>query len=466
MKQLILNELDKTKPIYMIGIGGISMSALAMILQKAGFAVCGSDFKASAMTEQLQKNGITVHIGHRAENIGDVSAVVYTAAIHEDNPELVRARQLDVPVAERAVLLGEIMKRFKTPIAVSGTHGKTTTTSMLAEVLLAAELDPTILVGGIMPSIGSNMRVGSHDYLVTEACEYCGSFLKFFPKISLILNVEEDHLDYFKDIHAIIDCFHAFAEKTPDDGLLIVNYDDAEAMEAVRGVNRPMLTFSTETMAADFAAEAITFDADGCAHFTVLKHGAVFMDASLCVPGLHNVKNALAVIAAADAMGIAPTRIQKGFSRFGGTKRRFEELGLYNGAHVIDDYAHHPTEIRATLSTARRAAGAHRVWAVFQPHTYTRAFKLKNEFAESFADCDRVLVTDIYAAREQDTGLISSREVAELIDACSHNAEYAESLASAAEYLVQQAQKGDYIILLGAGDVNRIGGLLLEKDKN
>lgn len=463
MKQLNLDLIDKTKPIYMIGIGGISMSALAMILQNAGFAVCGSDFKESAMTRELSAHGILVHIGHNANNIGDVSAVVYTAAIHEDNPELIRAHQLDVPVAERAVLLGEIMKRFQTPIAVSGTHGKTTSTSMLAEVLLAAELDPTILVGGILPSIGSNMRVGGHKYLVTEACEYCGSFLKFFPRISLILNVEEDHLDYFKDIHAIVDCFHAFAEKTPADGVLIVNYDDANAMQAVKGIKRPMLTFSVASDAADFTARDITFGANGCASFTILRRGTVFMQATLAVPGLHNVKNALAVAAAADYMGIAPEIIQKGFSHFGGAKRRFEELGQYKGAHVIDDYAHHPTEIRATLETARKAAGTKRVLAVFQPHTYTRAFKLKNEFAESFAECDRVLVADIYAAREKDTGLISSRDLAHLIDEKTHNAQYVGSLKAAADMLAQEAEEGDYIILLGAGDVNTIGDMLLSK---
>ncbi|MGN1059347.1 MAG: UDP-N-acetylmuramate--L-alanine ligase [Clostridia bacterium] len=461
-QKLDLDKLDKQRPVYMIGIGGISMSALAVILKKAGFAVCGSDFKESDMTISLRDQGIPVHIGHRAENIFEVSAVVYTAAIHEDNPELAFARTLPVPVVERAVLLGEIMKRFDNPIAVSGTHGKTTTTSMLSQVLLAADYDPTILVGGILPSIGSNMRVGGHGYLVAEACEYCGSFLKFYPKISLILNVEEDHLDYFKDIHEIIDCFHAFAERTPADGALIVNADDPNAMEAVRGVERTVITFSTDGGQGDFTAADVRWRADGCADFTILRRGAFFMTASLSVPGAHNVKNALAVAAAADFMGVSPAYIQQGFDGFTGTCRRFEQKGLYHGAKVIDDYAHHPTEIKAILRTARTAAGKGRVWCVFQPHTYTRAFKLRKEFAASFSDCDGVILTDIYAAREKDTGLISSRELAADIEQHSHNAQYAESFAQAETLLESLAEAGDYILTLGAGDVYQIGEHLVQ----
>lgn len=462
-KALNLNNLDMKKPIYMIGIGGISMSALAEILKKEGFTVIGSDFKESAMTKHLEDVGIRVHIGHAAENIGDVSAVVYTAAIHEDNPELMRARTLSVPVVERAVLLGEIMKRYASAIAVSGTHGKTTTTSMLSQVLLSAGLDPTILVGGIMPAIGSNLRLGDSPYLVTEACEYSGSFLQFFPKISLILNVEEDHLDYFKDLSAIIDCFRAFAEKTPDDGLLIVNKDDENAMAAVSGVQKPCVTFSAKDESADFAATNIEFKANGCAAFTVLKQGATFMEASLTVPGMHNVLNALATIAAADFMGVSPADIQKGFDAFTGACRRFEVKGKFRDAIVIDDYAHHPTEIKATLKTARTAAGEHKVWCVFQPHTYTRAHMLRAEFSESFADCDGVFLVDIYAAREKDTGLIHARDVAEDIGKKTHNATYVGSFEEAEKALSQRAAAGDYLITMGAGDVYKIGESLLSK---
>ncbi|MBQ9915190.1 MAG: UDP-N-acetylmuramate--L-alanine ligase [Clostridia bacterium] len=455
MNKFDLAHLDKNKNIHMIGIGGISMSALAMILVRDGFSVTGSDFKESDAVTLLRENGIPVTIGHSPDNIKNPAAVIYTAAIKEDNPELIFAKTLGVPVVERAVLLGAIMKRYKTPIAVSGTHGKTTTTSLLSQVLLSADLDPTILVGGIMPSIGSNMRIGGQDFLVTESCEYCGSFLKFFPKISLILNVEEDHLDYFKDIDDIINCFRQFALLTPEDGAIIVNGDDENAMAAVAGIKRNIITFSICDPQADFAAENICYNCAGCAQFTVLKKGEFYMEAKLCVPGVHNVKNALAVIATADLLQIAPEKIQAGFTDFSGAKRRFEEKGLYNGAHVIDDYAHHPTEIKTTL-TAAKSAGSGKVYCVFQPHTYTRAYKLKPEFSESFYEADRVIVTDIYAAREKDTGLISSPELAEAICEKSGNAIYAESLEKAEALLKEWAKKGDFLITLGAGDVNKI----------
>lgn len=461
MEQFNLQAIQKDKPIYMIGIGGISMSALAILLKRAGYMVEGSDFKESDMTNKLEESGIKVNIGHMAENIGDVAAVIYTAAIKEDNPELAYARTLSVPVAERAVLLGEIMKWYRYPVAVSGTHGKTTTTSMLSQVLLEADFDPTILVGGILPSIGSNMRAGGEEFLITEACEYCASFLKFFPKISIILNVDEDHLDYFKDIDDIIDCFHAFAEKTPADGLLIVNGDDANAMEAVSGVDVPTVTFGIENKNADFTAENICYHENGCAEFDVMQKGSFLMHTLLCVPGEHNVKNALSVIAAADFMGVPCEMMQKGFDAFCGTKRRFEKKGQYQGATVIDDYAHHPTEICATLKTARKAAKEKKVFCVFQPHTYTRAFKLREEFAKSFSDCDTVIVVDIYAAREKDTGLISSSQIAEDINAVSSNALYAESFATAATMLKEKASEGDLIITMGAGDVYKIGESLI-----
>ena len=444
MNHFDLAHLDKNKNIHMIGIGGISMSALAMILKTDGYKVTGSDFKESAAVALLRENGIPTSIGHRPENIENPAAVIYTAAIKEDNPELCFARTLGVPVVERAVLLGAIMKRYKT-----------TTTSLLSQVLLSAELDPTILVGGIMPSIGSNMHIGSQKYLVTESCEYCGSFLKFFPKISLILNVEEDHLDYFKDIHDIIDCFHKFAEITPEDGAIIVNKDDENAMAAVAGIKRNIITFSICDPQADFAAENICYNGAGCAQFTVLKKGEFYMEARLCVPGVHNVKNALAVIATADLLQIAPEKIQAGFTDFSGAKRRFEDKGLYRGARVIDDYAHHPTEIKTTLAAAK-SAGSGKVYCVFQPHTYTRAYKLKTEFSESFEKADRVIVTDIYAAREKDTGLISSPELAQAICEKSGNAIYAESLEKAEALLREWAQEGDFLITLGAGDVNKI----------
>lgn len=461
MEHFNLESLDKNKSIHMIGIGGISMSALAYMLKTDGFTVTGSDFKDSIAVQALIRDGISVSIGHAPKNVGSPAAVVYTAAIPKDNPELLHARTLNIPVVERSVLLGAIMKRYNTPIAVSGTHGKTTTTSMLSQVLLDASLDPTILVGGILPSIGSNLHQGSKNYMVMEACEYSRSFLEFFPKISLILNVEEDHLDYYKDIHEIIESFRDFAKKTPEDGALIVNGDDANACAVVKGLPRRVIFFSTENEQADFYAKDVCYNDSGFATFTIMKNGAFFMNAELSVPGPHNVKNALAVIAAADLLGVPAEKILKGLLSFSGTKRRFEKRGFYNEAKVIDDYAHHPTEIMITLKTARTACKG-RVLCVFQPHTYTRAFKLKNEFAKSFADCDSVLVVDIYAAREKDTGLITSQEIADLIDESSHNAQYAGSLETAESILRAVAQPGDFVITLGAGDVNKIAANLVK----
>ncbi len=461
MEQFGLEMLDKQKGIHMIGIGGVSMSALAYMLKTDGFTVTGSDFKNSTAVESLISAGIPVAIGHSAENIKTPAAVVYTAAIPKDNPELLHAKTLNIPVVERSVLLGALMKRYHTPIAVSGTHGKTTTTSMLSQVLLDADLDPTILVGGVLPSIGSNLYQGKNDFLVMEACEYSRSFLDFYPKISIILNVEADHLDYYKDLDEIIESFHQFAEKTPDDGALIVNGDDANARAAVRGLAKKILFFSTKDETADFYATDICYNESGFAKFTVLKNGKFYMTAELSVPGLHNVMNALSVIAAADLLGVPANDMLKGLSSYHGTKRRFELRGVCNGAKVIDDYAHHPTEIMATLKTAR-SAGSGKVLCVFQPHTYTRAYKLKDEFAQSFADCDLVLVVDIYAAREKDTGLITSAEIADKIDQFSHNATYVESFEAAEAILRSKAEPGDFIITLGAGDVNKIAEQLAQ----
>lgn len=461
MEQFSLEMLDKQKGIHMIGIGGVSMSALAYMLKSDGFTVTGSDFKESVAVESLMAAGIPVVIGHSAENIKCPAAVVYTAAIPKDNPELLHAQTLGIPVVERSVLLGALMKRYHTPIAVSGTHGKTTTTSMLSQVLLDAGLDPTILVGGVLPSIGSNLYQGKNDFLVMEACEYSRSFLDFYPRISIILNVEADHLDYYKDLNEIIESFHQFAEKTPDDGALIVNGDDVNARAAVKDLDKKILFFSVKDETADFYATDICFNESGFGKFTVLKNGKVYTKVELAVPGLHNVMNALSVIAAADLLGVPPEKMQKGLSAYCGTKRRFELRGVCNGARVIDDYAHHPTEIMATLKTAR-SAGRGKILCVFQPHTYTRAYKLKDEFAQSFADCDLVLVVDIYAAREKDTGLINSAEIAEKINEISHNAKYVENFEAAETVLRAKAQPGDFIITLGAGDVNKIAANLVQ----
>lgn len=462
MNNFNLDKTDPKKDIFFIGIGGISMSALAVILKNDGFSVRGSDFKKSAMTKELESKGISVSIGHKAENIDGTGLVVYTAAIAKDNPELLRASELGITAIERATLLGALMKRYKNPIAVSGTHGKTTTTSMLSHVLLAADLDPSVLVGGVLPAIGGNMRDGSNDYLVMEACEYSGSFLKFFPLYSIVLNIEEDHLDFFKDLDEIVKYFRDFVALIPPEGAVIANFDDDEVIRATDGAACKVVSYAINSKDAMWTAENIVFDNSGFANFDVLANGEHFIHAELSVPGMHNVSNALGVIACAQILGVSKENIKKGLTSFDGTNRRFEYKGMCNGAKIIDDYAHHPTEIRATLNSARAAAKNGRVWCIFQPHTYTRSLKLKDEFATSFSNCDYVIVSDIYAAREKDTGLIHSLDLAEAIDAQSHNAAYIKGFDAIAEYIKQNVKVGDIVLTMGAGDVFKIGEMLTE----
>lgn len=462
MTDFDLKQIDKSKQVFFVGIGGISMSALAHILKNDGYSVAGSDFKESETVQALREMGIPVSIGHAGENVKDAGIVVYTAAVKADNPELVAAKEKGILAIERATLLGAMMKNYKYPVAVSGTHGKTTATSMLAHVLCSAEMDPTILVGGVLPLIGGNMRDGGKDYFVTEACEYCASFLKFFPLYSIILNVEEDHLDFFKDLEDIINCFRTFVAKTPENGAVIANFDDENVRKTVENADNRIISFGTEWENADYTAKSIMFGNEGFAEFDVYRRGEQYLHIKLNVPGMHNVKNALAVIAVADLLGTDGEAIQRGFLSFKGTNRRFEKKGEINGAIVVDDYAHHPTEIKATLKAAKTMVGSGKVRCVFQPHTYTRSLALKDEFAVAFSDCDDLVLTDIYAAREKDTGLVSSKNLVDVINENSHNAVYIKEFDDVAEYLKKRAQPGDIIITMGAGDVYKIGENMLK----
>ena len=447
-----LKTINKEKNVFFIGIGGISMSALAHILKNDGYIVSGSDFRESDTTKELVASGISVAIGHRGENVDGAGLVVYTAAIKEDNPELCRARELGIPAIERAVLLGAMMKNYRYPVAVSGTHGKTTATSMLSHVLCESELDPTILVGGVLPLIGGNFRDGGKEHFVTEACEYCGSFLRFNPLYSIILNIEEDHLDYFKDINDIIDCFSQFVAKTPTAGAVIANFDDPEVVVATKNNPAKTVSYGIQNKSCDYVAENVVFSQKGYPEFDVMEKGKFFVHITLNVPGLHNVSNALAVLAVSNLLGVQKERIAKGLASFSGTNRRFEYKGDVNGAKIYDDYAHHPTEIKATLSAAR-STGAKRVRCVFQPHTYTRTYALKDEFAQSFTDCDDLIITDIFAAREPDTGLIHSKELAEAIE----GAKYIKEFSDIEKYFADTAQEGDIIFTMGAGDIYKVG---------
>ena len=446
--------------VHFIGIGGISMSGLAEILLEEGFHISGSDAKESALTDALEKKGARIYYGQRASNISDsTDVVVYTAAIHPDNPEFARAKELGIPMLTRAELLGQIMRNYDTPIAVAGTHGKTTTTSMLSHILLKGGCDPTISVGGILPAIGGNIRVGQSETFLTEACEYTNSFLSFFPKISIILNMDADHLDFFKDIDDIRRSFRRFAELLPADGTLIINADTPEYQSITEGLSCQVITYGLENN-ADYTASDITYDEFGHASFNVRYKGSDLGRCSLKVPGSHNVSNALSAVAAGRLLNLPWEVIAEGLLSFTGTDRRFQYKGTVGGVTIIDDYAHHPTEIEATLKAA--ANYPHRkVWCVFQPHTYTRTKALLPEFAQALTLADHVVLADIYAARETDTLGISSEDLADRIRELGTPCEYFPTFDEIENFLLKNCTQGDLLITMGAGDVVNIGEQLL-----
>ena len=457
-------QIDFKKPIhvYFVGIGGISMSGLAQILASEGFTVSGSDRSESAATEELQASGIRVYIGQSAENItDDIDLAVFTAAIHPDNPEYIAVHEKGIPCLSRAELLGQLMKNYHLPVAVSGTHGKTTTTSMLSDILLCANVDPTLSIGGVLPDIGSNVRVGNSGYFVAEACEYTNSFLHMFPGIGIILNIEEDHLDFFKNLDDIRNSFRRFAQLIPGNGTLIINAAIDKWEEIAHDLPCKVVTFSTEP-GADYYPSDITFDRLGHPSFTMHGPAAFGPDAkiSLHVPGMHNVGNALAAVAAADRLGIERSAAIKGLSVFSGTDRRFQYMGEKNGFTIIDDYAHHPTEIEATLQAAK-ACPYERIVCVFQPHTYTRTKSFLPGFAKALSLADVVILADIYAARETDTLGISSRTLQEEILKLGHDCLYFPTFSEIENYLLSNCRKNDLVITMGAGNVYEIGKNLL-----
>ena len=442
--------------IYFIGIGGISMSGLAEILASRGHQVSGTDVKETAVTKHLQSLGIHINFGHRAENItDDITLVVYTAAIHDDNPELRAAHEKGIRIMDRAHLLGQIMDEYHDSVAVSGTHGKTTTTSMVSEILLAAEKDPTITVGGILPTIGSNLRIGNSPYFVAEACEYFDSFLQFNPFIAIILNVESDHLDYFKTLENIRRSFHAFAQRVPDKGLLVISEKIDHVEELTDGLTCHVETFGLGEK-ANWRAENIVHEADGRNSFDVYHNGAFFTTIHLHIPGGHNITNALAAIAASAFLGAAPEDCVKGLHHYTGTERRFQLKGKKDGITVIDDYAHHPTEIKAALAAAQNVQH-NTTWCVFQPHTFSRTRFLFDEFGEAFGDADEIIIADIFAARETDDGTVSAAQLADRIAQTGKSARYVGDFAAIEAYLREHCKSGDLLMTVGAGDVYKIG---------
>lgn len=458
-------EINFNRPmhVYFIGIGGISMSGLASILLKEGFRVSGSDSKESDLTRKLESEGAVIYYDQTTHHIeDDVDLVVYTAAIKEENPEFVYMKESGKPGMTRAEFLGLLMKNYNTPIAISGTHGKTTTTSMLSEIMLAANTDPTLSVGGVLRSIGSNIRVGGPEYFVFEACEYTNSFLSFFPKISIILNVEEDHLDFFKDIHDIRNSFNKFASILPEDGLLVINGETEGLDTIVSGIKAPIITFGSDDR-FDYYADNIIFDDGGHPAFDCHnKSTGECFHVVLSVTGIHNVYNALAAIAVSDYLGISHEAVYEGLSSCSGSKRRFEHRGSFNGVEVVDDYAHHPTEIAATLKAARNLKH-NSLWVAFQPHTYTRTKAFLHEFAEALSIADHVVLADVYPAREKDIYGCNSSNLYEELKRLNCDVNYFHSFEEILVYLHKNCINGDLLITCGAGDIVKIADELTSK---
>lgn len=456
-------QIDFNKPcrVHFIGIGGISMSGLAEILLEEGFSVSGSDMKDSDLCRHLREAGARVTIGQAAENIEDPDVVVFTAAIHPDNPEFAAARDRGIPMLSRAELLGELMKNYGEAINVAGTHGKTTTTSMISEILLQAGKDPTITVGGMLPSIGGNIRVGGSDYFVAEACEYTNSFLSFFPTVSVILNVEADHLDFFKDIDDIRHSFREFILRLPQDerGLLVFNGDIREPEYFLSGLGCRVLTFGHGEN-CDYRAEDISYDEFARPSYTLMEKGQDRGRISLGVTGEHNVYNSLSAIAVARSLGMEIPEIAAALKAYKGTERRFEYKGQVRGFTIIDDYAHHPQEIEATLRTA--AMYPHKkLWVAFQPHTYSRTKALLPEFAKALSGADSVILADIYAAREKNTVGITSTDLAEKIAETGTDVHYLPDFESIRKFILDHVEEGDLLITMGAGNIVDIGNQLI-----
>jgi len=457
-------RIDLKTPIHVhfVGIGGISMSGLAEILLKRGFQISGSDVQRGDTVKRLESLGAKVAIGQSGDNINEtIQLVVYTAAVRLDNPEMAAALELNIPILTRAELLGQIMEGYSASVAVAGTHGKTTTTSMVAHILFAADMDPTVSVGGILPLIDGNIHAGATNYFVTEACEYHNSFHQFFPKVGLVLNVEEDHLDFFKDIHEIRQSFRHFHENIPGDGTLVINGDTQALKEMTEGIDAKVLTYSLD-QEADYTAKTIAFNALGHGSFTALRDGKVIGDFELSVPGRHNVSNALGTIASVQALDLPLEAIQRGLKAFTGTHRRFQYKGNLGGVHIVDDYAHHPTEIEATIKGARNM-DIGQLTIVFQPHTFTRTKAFLQEFADALALADNVILMDIYSAsRETDPGDIHSKDIQKLIQAQGTNCEYFETLDEISYYVFTHCTPGDLLITMGAGDVYLLGESLFQ----
>ena len=446
--QIINQYIQPGKHVHLVGIGGVSMHPLGLVLQGMGLLVTGSDMNSSVSTDELISQGIHVSIGHRAENIQGADCVIRTAAAHNDNPEIQAARAAGIPIFERAQAWGVIMREYKNAICFSGTHGKTTATSMMTHILMAAQWDPTVMIGGYLPILHAGHRVGHGDTIVLESCEYCDSFLNFYPTLAVVLNIEEDHLDYFKDLKQIEHSFHQFAELATD--RILVNGDDANTLEAMEGLKYVSFGFDPHNRVR---AENISSD---WKHFDVICDGNLYCHLNMQVPGRHNVLNALSAAGAAWLLGIPGDAVAEGLATFTGANRRMQFKGKFNGADVYDDYAHHPGELSATID-AVRSMNYQRIIFAFQPHTYTRTHALFHDFVRELKKPDITVLAEIYAARERNTVGISSRDLQAQIP----GSVYCETLPQVTEYLRSIAREGDVILTVGAGDIYRAGEALL-----
>ena len=444
------------KRAHLVGVGGVSMSPLAQVLHGAGVIVTGSDMHESAEVAHLRALGIPVTIGHLPQSVAGADCVIRTAAVHDDNPEIAAARAAGIPVFERAQAWGALMRHYENALCVAGTHGKTTTTSMCAHIFLAAQRDPSIMIGGVLPALGAGHRVGHGDTIILESCEYCNSFLSFFPTVAVILNVDADHLDFFKDLEDVKHSFRRFAELVPETGFVVADRDYANTMDALAGLDRSTITFGLED--GDVHAADLTWHG-GFADFDAMVNGQCYAHVSLSVPGVHNVRNALAACAAAHCLGIPAAAVEEGLRAFHGAGRRFEKKGEFHGAMVYDDYAHHPHELQALLTTAK-GLGYQRIICAFQPHTYSRTHELFHDFVEVLKLPDITLLAEIYAARETNTLGISSNDLAREIPGSI----YCPTLADVTEQLRRLAQPGDLILTVGAGDIYQAGEALLKTD--
>ena len=455
-------DLHDYKNIHAIGIGGIGLSAICEILIARGYSVSGSDMNESDMTAKLAQMGARIYIGHRKENVENADLIVYSAAVGKDNPELVRAGEMGIPCLSRAEMLGQLMSEYESSIAISGTHGKTTTTSMVSLIMKNAGMDPTVLVGGNLSEIGGNCRVGSSEYFVTEACEYVDSFLSLKPRIEIILNIDSDHLDYFKDISQIVNSFETFAGLVPANGLIIA-YSANPFVNQVAAGHDNVVTFGLNDD-CNYYAKNICFDESGNPGFEVYGTDGFLTKVQLSVPGEHNVLNAMAAFAGTHTLGADAEVIRETLHSFKGTERRFDVVGTAsNGAKVVDDYAHHPTEIKATLSASKNVPH-NELWVCFQPHTYTRTIALFDEFAGAFDSAEHLILADIYAAREKNIYKVSSEQLMNKIKEThpEKDVRYIGDFNEMADYVRTHSKKGDMIITMGAGDIYKVGEMLLE----